>query len=59
MQVVKDAGDAVKDGQVLKKETASLSENGEESSLNGVILVSVLLIVFVILFIVLRRRREE
>lgn len=57
MQDVKDAVDAVKDGKILKKESISLSENGEENSLNGIIVISVLLIAFVILFIVLKRKR--
>lgn len=59
MQAVKEVVETVKDGQVLKKETVSHSEDGEENSLNGIIVVSVILIAFIVLLVVLRRKRKK
>ncbi|NDV78959.1 cobaltochelatase subunit CobN [Dysgonomonas sp. 511] len=48
-----------KNGTVLKKEGVSQAENGEESSLNGIIVVSVVLVAFVILLVILRKKRKK
>lgn len=48
-----------KDGMVLKKEGISQSNDGEENSLNGIIVVSVVLAAFVILLVVLRKKRNK
>jgi cobaltochelatase CobN len=62
LQKMKTAGESSeikKSGTVLKKEGIAQTENGEENSLDGIIVVSVVLIAFVILLIVLRRKRKK
>lgn len=46
-------------GTVLKKEEIGQIENGEKSSLNGIIVAAVVLVVFVILLLILRRKRKS
>lgn len=48
-----------KNGTVLKKEGVSQPDNGEENSLNGIIVVSVVLVAFVILLVILRKKRKK
>jgi len=51
--------DSDKSGTVLKKDSMVQAEDGEENSLNGILVVSVILVAFVILLIILRRKRKK
>ncbi|WP_029902611.1 cobaltochelatase subunit CobN [Prevotella sp. 10(H)] len=48
-----------KNGTVLKKEGVTQMQDGEENSLNGFIVVSVVLVAFIILLVVLRKKRKK
>jgi Cobalamin biosynthesis protein CobN and related Mg-chelatases len=49
-----------KNGTVLKKdEGINQPEDGEENSLNGIVVVSVVLVAFVILLVILRKKRKK
>lgn len=61
LQKMKTAGassDINKSGTVLKKDSLSQSDSGEENSLNGIIVVAVVLIVFVALMVILKKKRK-
>jgi cobaltochelatase CobN len=51
--------ETVKNGTVLKKETLVIGDEGEENSINGVVIVSVILAVFVLLLVILRKKRKN
>ena len=48
-----------KNGTVLKKDSVNQSDNGEENSLNGIIVVAVVLVAFLILLFILRKKRKS
>ena len=49
--------ETVENGMVLSKQEMSHAEDGEESNINGILVVSIVLIIFVVLLIVLKRKR--
>ena len=51
--------DVDKNGTVLKKNPINPANNGEENSLNGMVVVGVVLLAFIILLIVLRKKRKK
>jgi cobaltochelatase CobN len=50
---------SAKDGMVMKKEEIQSGQESTESTLNGVLVVTVVLIAFVVLLAVLRKRRRK
>lgn len=48
-----------RDGMVLKKESLSSAEKGQASSLNGIVVVSIILAAFVGMMVVLRKKRRR
>jgi len=59
MRTADPSSEINKNGTVLKKDSVNTIENGEENSLNGFIIVSVVLVAFVILLIILRKKRKK
>lgn len=59
MKAADASSDINKNGTVLKKDSISQSDNGEENSLNGIMVVAVVLVVFVILLVVLKKKRKS
>jgi len=59
MKTADSSVDINKDCTVLKKEDMSQKDTGEENSLNGIIVVSVVLLAFVVLLVVLRMKRQK
>jgi cobaltochelatase CobN len=51
--------ETVKNGTVLKKETLVTGDEGEENSINGVVIVSAILAAFVLLLVLLRKKRKN
>ncbi|KAA6344104.1 Aerobic cobaltochelatase subunit CobN [termite gut metagenome] len=49
----------VKNGMLLKKETSLIGDEGEENSINGVVIVSAILAAFVLLLVLLRKKRKN
>jgi cobaltochelatase CobN len=48
----------VEGGVVLSKQQVSQNSDGEESSFNGILIVSIVLIIFAVLLIILKRKRK-
>ncbi len=59
MKTADASSDINKSGTVLKKDSMSQSDNGEENSLNGIIVVAVVLLAFLALLFVLRKKRNS
>jgi cobaltochelatase CobN len=59
MKTADASSDINKSGTVLKKDSMSQSDNGEENSLNGIIVVAVVLLAFLVLLFVLRKKRKS
>lgn len=59
MKTADASSDINKSGTVLKKDSMSQSDNGEENPLNGIIVVAVVLVAFLALLFVLRKKRKS
>ena len=59
MKTADASSDINKSGTVLKKDSMSQSDNGEENSLNGIIVVAVVLLAFLALLFILRKKRKS
>jgi len=59
MKTASVSSDINKNGTVLKKDSMTQSDNGEENSLNGLMVVAVVLVVFVVLLVILRKKRKK
>lgn len=58
MNTANASSDVSKGGKVLKKDSIGEDTESEQSSLNGILVVSVVLALFVILLIILKRKRK-
>ncbi len=59
MNTVNTSSDVSKGGKVLKKDSIGGDTESEQSSLNGILVVSVVLALFIILLIILKRKRKN
>lgn len=59
MKTADASSDINKNGTVLKKEGVLQSDNGEENSLNGMMVVGIVLLAFVVLMVILKKKRKN
>jgi len=59
MKTANESSEINKNGTVLRKDSMNPSENGEENSLNGMVVVGVVLLAFIVLLILLRKKRKK
>lgn len=57
-QVASSQSDNVGNGMVLSKQEMTQQQDGEQNSLNGILIVSIVLVAFIVLLILLKRRKK-